>query len=74
MLNKPKFPEWLSSYLLAFQKLSITRDYSAADGKPLPIKLSEMKAYLDIFPGHDDIAMFIEVMTRVDMEYRKAVK
>lgn len=72
LLNRPDCPVWLYSYLRAFHKLSRTRDFSSG-GDLLPIKLSEIKAYIDLF-GADDIEMFIEIIMSTDVEFLSSRK
>lgn len=45
-----------------------TRRYSMG-GDHLPIQLTEIKAYLDLYPNCKDAHFFIDVIMRVDGEY-----
>lgn len=40
-------------------------------GDHLPIQLAEIKAYLDLYRITKDIAFFIDVITKTDVEYLK---
>lgn len=66
--NRPSCPTWLIPYMQAYHMLMRTRRYSMG-GDHLPIQLSEIKAYLDLYPGHKDSHFFIDVITRTDGEY-----
>ena len=65
LLNKPECKPWIVSYLMAYQRLSRTRRITM-DGNWLPIQLTEIKAYLDLYPSLHDVEMFVDIITLVD--------
>lgn len=67
LLNRPECSTWIGSYVNAYQRLSRTRRVTM-EGDWLPIQLSEVKAFIDIFPGIYDIETFVDIITLTDME------
>lgn len=65
LLNKPECSPWIVSYIMAYQRLSRTRRITA-EGIWLPIQLTEIKAYLDLYDSDHDIEMFTDIITLVD--------
>jgi len=64
--NKPTLPLYLIEYISAFEILNDRRSHSGFG--PLPIQLSEIKAYLDIF-STDDVERFIRHVSSLDNKW-----
>ena len=67
--NAPTISIWLEPIIKAFSDLSSSRETAWGVA---PIKFSEIKAYIDVFP-QQDIERFILLLQATDNEYCKVV-
>lgn len=71
LTREPEIPPDLEHIILAFNRLTGSRQIGLSMG---PIAMSEIKAYVELFPIPDDIETFVYLIREMDNEYLSVIE